>query len=261
MDMTAILKLAQVGMTYRARSGRRVQALDDVTLAVREGEFLSIVGPSGCGKSTLLKILGRIVASTSGGIEFRGQSLLKPTPDIGICFQQAMLFPWRTVEQNVLMPIEMLGRSTAKYRDSARELIELVGLKGFETAYPRELSGGMQQRAAIARALITDPPLLLMDEPFSALDAMTREELAMEILRIKQERNKTVVFVTHSIPESILLSDRVVVMATKPGRIDQIVDIDLPKSRTMSMVSTPEFGRYADFVRERVITVQKESRQ
>jgi len=259
--MNAILNLARVGMTYQTRAGRSVQALDDVSLAVREGEFLSIVGPSGCGKSTLLKILGKIMPATAGGIHFRGRPLLKPTPDIGICFQQAMLFPWRTVEQNVLMPIEMLGRPTAKYREAARDLIALVGLKGFETAYPRELSGGMQQRAAIARALITDPPLLLMDEPFSALDAMTREELAMEILRIKQERRKTVVFVTHSIPESILLSNRVVIMAAKPGRIDQIVDIDLPEQRTMSMTSTPEFGRYADFVRERVISVQKESRK
>jgi len=258
--MTDILKLTQVGMTYQARSGKRVQALDDVNMAVRKDEFLSIVGPSGCGKSTLLKIFGRITAASAGSIEFRGRPLLRPTPDIGICFQQPLLFPWRTVEQNVLMPMEMLGRRPERYRDRARELIDLVGLKGFEKSYPRELSGGMQQRVAIARALVTDPPLLLMDEPFSALDAMTREELSLEILRIWQESKKTIVFVTHSIPEGILLADRVMIMATRPGRIDRIVDIDLPRPRSISMVSTDRFGRYADLVRGRVAVVQKEGR-
>ncbi|SAL52418.1 ABC nitrate/sulfonate/bicarbonate transporter, ATPase subunit [Caballeronia sordidicola] len=258
--MNEILKLAQIGMTYVGRSGKRVNALNDVSLAVREDEFLTIIGPSGCGKSTLLKIFGKIVPATTGNIQFRCKTLTAPTSDIGICFQQPLLFPWHTVERNVLMPMEMLGRSIDKHRGEARDLIELVGLKGFEQSYPRELSGGMQQRVAIARALITDPPLLLMDEPFSALDAMTREELSLEILRIWQERKKTIIFVTHSIPEGVLLSDRLVIMATRPGRIDQIVDIDLPRPRTISMTSTPRFGHFSNLVRDRVQTLQRESK-
>jgi NitT/TauT family transport system ATP-binding protein len=255
-----ILQLTGVGMTYIGRSGKKVEALQDVSLGIRKDEFVSVVGPSGCGKSTLLKIFGKIVSATSGSIRFRGQELLRPTPDIGICFQQPLLFPWKTVEQNVLMPIEMLGQSLDKYRAEARDLIHLVGLKGFEGAYPRELSGGMQQRVAIARALVTDPPLLLMDEPFSALDAMTREELSLEILRIWNERKKTVIFVTHSIPEGILLADRVLIMATRPGRIDRLVDIDLPRPRSISMVSTPKFGAYAELVRHRIAIAQKAGR-
>ena len=255
--MSEILELTHVGMTYTTQSKKQVEALSDVSLAIRKDEFVSVVGPSGCGKSTLLKIFGKIVSATSGSIRFRGEELLRPTPDIGVCFQQPLLLPWRTALQNVLMPIEMLGRPVAQYRDEARALIELVGLGGFEGAYPRELSGGMQQRVAIARALVTDPPLLLMDEPFSALDAMTREELSLEILRIWNERKKTIIFVTHSIPEGILLADRVVIMATRPGRIDRIVEIDLPRPRTISMVSTEPFGHYAALVRERISIAQK----
>ncbi|WP_245944078.1 ABC transporter ATP-binding protein [Acuticoccus kandeliae] len=244
-------------MTYTMQSGREVTALSEVSLSIRRDEFLTIVGPSGCGKSTLLKILGKIIPATSGEVRLNGETLTRPTADISICFQQSLLFPWRTAEENILFPIEMLGRSKKAYRDAVRELIQMVGLTGFEKSYPRELSGGMQQRVAICRALVTDPPILLMDEPFAALDAMTRDEIGIELLRIWNERKKTVVFVTHSIPESILLADRVMIMSARPGKIDQIIEIDLPRPRTLSMVSTPEFGRYAEFIRGRIAAARQ----
>jgi NitT/TauT family transport system ATP-binding protein len=255
--MAGILEVDHLGVTYRTQAGRQVTALDDVSLSVEADEFLAVVGPSGCGKSTLLKILGRIVDPSSGTVRFRDRPLVRPTPEIGVCFQQSLLFPWRTTEQNVLLPIELLGRSPAEARERARDLIALVGLAGFERAYPRELSGGMQQRVALCRALVTDPPVLLMDEPFAALDAMTREELGLELLRIWSERRKTIVFVTHSIPESVLLADRVAVMSARPGRIIRMVDIDLPRPRTIAMMSTPAFGRKADLIRELITTARK----
>jgi NitT/TauT family transport system ATP-binding protein len=255
--MAGILEVANLGVTYRTQAGQLVVALDDVSLSVESDEFLAVVGPSGCGKSTLLKILGRIVEASTGEVRFRGQPLTRPTPEIGICFQQSLLFPWRTTEQNVLLPIELLGQSAARARAKARDLIELVGLTGFERAFPRELSGGMQQRVAICRALVTDPPVLLMDEPFAALDAMTREELALELLRIWSERRKTIVFVTHSIPESVLLADRVAVMSARPGRIIRMIDIDLPRPRSIAMMSTPAFGRKADLIRDLIAAARE----
>ena len=250
--MNNILEASNIDMTYVMRSGAKTTALRDVSLDIRQDEFLTIVGPSGCGKSTLLKILGKIIPATSGDIWLRGKRLDRPTPEISICFQQPLLFPWRTTEGNIYFPIEMLGRNKRDYAERVRSLVEMVGLTGFENSYPRELSGGMQQRAAICRALITDPPILLMDEPFAALDAMTRDEIGIELLRIWSETKKTVVFVTHSIPESILLADRVMIMSARPGQIDQIVEINLPRPRTLSMVSTPEFGEYAELVRGRI---------
>jgi NitT/TauT family transport system ATP-binding protein len=255
--VAGILEVANLGVTYLTQAGQRVVALDDVSLSVATDEFMAIVGPSGCGKSTLLKVMGRIVMPSSGDVRFRDAALVRPTPEIGICFQQSLLFPWRTTEQNVLLPLELLGRSPEAMRTQAHELIELVGLKGFERSYPRELSGGMQQRVALCRALITDPPVLLMDEPFAALDAMTREELGMELLRIWSERRKTVVFVTHSIPESVLLADRVAVMSARPGRIIEVVDIELPRPRTMAMTTTPAFGRYAELIRAMVASARQ----
>ena len=247
--MAFILEAADVGVTYLTQAGGRVVALEKVSLSVATDEFMAIVGPSGCGKSTLLKTMGRIVTASSGAIRFRGAPLVRPTPEIGVCFQQSLLFPWRTTEDNILLPIELLGGARAAARERVRDLIELVGLQGFERALPRELSGGMQQRVALCRALITDPPVLLMDEPFAALDAMTREELGMELLRIWSERRKSIVFVTHSIPESVLLADRVAVMSARPGRILEVVAIDLPRPRTIAMTTTPAFGRYADQIR------------
>lgn len=234
---------------YQTRSGQTVTALDDISVAIHEGEFVTIVGPSGCGKSTLLKLFSGIIQPSTGVARFRGKPMRRPSREIGMVFQQPILLPWRTVMDNVLLPVEMLGWSVAQYRPEAERLIRLVGLVGFEKAMPRELSGGMQQRVSICRALICDPAMLLMDEPFGALDAMTREEMCIELLRIWSERRKTVAFVTHSIAESIFLADRVVVMAARPGRVTIDMKVDLPRPRTLDMEFTPEFKAYSDRVR------------
>jgi NitT/TauT family transport system ATP-binding protein len=252
-----ILSIAGLGMTFQTQAGGTVVALQDVSLDVAPSEFVAIVGASGCGKSTLLKLVGHLLPGSTGRIAFRGAALTRPTPEIGFCFQQPLLFPWRSVEENVLFPIEMLGQSLGPVRQRARDLIKLVGLAGFEKALPRELSGGMQQRVAICRALITEPALLLMDEPFAALDAMTREELSLELLRIWTERRNAIVFVTHSIAEAVLLADRVVVMSPRPGRIESILHIDLPRPRRLAMVSTPEFGAYAEAIRNRIVALRQ----
>ncbi|MCS0502168.1 ABC transporter ATP-binding protein [Ancylobacter mangrovi] len=236
-------------MDYTGRSGRVTRALDGIDASVGRDEFVTLLGPSGCGKSTLMKIAASVVRATGGEVLFEGRPLAKPTSRIGMVFQQPILMPWRSVLDNVLFPIEMMGRSPRKHAEQARELLELVGLKGFESAMPSELSGGMQQRVAICRALIYDPVLLMMDEPFAALDAMTREDLGIELLRIWSERRKTVLFVTHSIQEGILLADRVLVMTARPGRIAASIPITLPRPRGMDMVSTDEYGRYAQQIR------------
>jgi NitT/TauT family transport system ATP-binding protein len=215
-------------------------------LNVAENEFLSVVGPSGCGKSTLLKLIVGLLPITSGEILFHGQPVRGPRTDVGMVFQEPILLPWRTVKQNVLFPVEILKRSDRDYAAEADRLLKTVGLGGFERKMPYELSGGMQQRAAICRALIHDPNVLVMDEPFGALDAMTREEMGAELLRIWQEYRKTVVFVTHSIREAVWLSDRVVVMTARPAKIADIITIDLPRPRTTKMQFLPEFGRYVE---------------
>src|SRR3989441_676258 len=216
---------------------------------VDENEFVTLVGPSGCGKSTLLKLVAGLTPATRGAIRIRDTAVREPFPDVGFVFQQPVLLPWRSVLDNVLFSVEMLGREPRQYRKQAGDLLELTGLGGFETKYPRELSGGMQQRVAICRALLPDPSLLLMDEPFGALDAMTREEMSLELLRIWDERRKTILFVTHSIPEAILLADRVVVMTPRPGRIARVLTIDLPRPRTMDMEFDPRFKAASDEVR------------
>src|SRR5919108_3364649 len=223
-----MIEIRGIGKAYRSRHGDVVQALTDVSLEVRDKEFVSLVGPSGCGKSTLLKLVAGLVPPTRGEIVIQGQPVREPFPDVGFVFQSAVLLPWRTVLDNVLFSIEMLGQPREQHRGRALALIELACLAGFERKYPWELSGGMQQRVALCRALVHDPSLLLMDEPFGALDAMTREEMGLELLRIWGERRKTVVFVTHSIPEAILLADRVAVMTPRPGRIVDVLSIDLP---------------------------------
>jgi NitT/TauT family transport system ATP-binding protein len=247
--MAAFISVEHVGKRYQTRSRSIVTALEDVSLEVHADEFLTIVGPSGCGKSTLLKLIGGLLTPSEGIIRMRGAPLDGPSPDVGMVFQSPVLLPWRSVLDNVLFPIEILRWSRARYRAEAERLIALVGLGGFERSIPRELSGGMQQRVAICRALIHDPALLLMDEPFGALDAMTREEMAMELLRVWSERRKTVVFVTHSIPEAILLADRVAVMTPRPGRIVEVLPIDLPRPRSIQMVFSPDFQKYAEAVR------------
>lgn len=227
---------------YISRGGDRVKAVEDVSLSIREGEFVALVGPSGCGKTTLLRILGGLLSKTAGEVLLKGTFVDGPRRDIGIVFQNPVLLPWRTVLDNVFLPIEVLRLDKQEYLETARELIRLVGLEGFERKYPFELSGGMQQRNAIVRALIFDPSLLLMDEPFGALDAMTREHMNLELLRIWDERRKTVFFITHSIPEAAFLADRVLVMSSRPGRIVGTVKIDLPRPRDRDMMSSPEFG-------------------
>jgi len=253
-----VIRLDHVAKTYRTRRGDVVHAVDDVTLDVGENEFVSVVGTSGCGKSTLLKLVAGLTPATRGTIHVRDQKVCEPFADVGFVFQQPVLLPWRSVLDNVLFSVEMLGLPPWQYRKPAVDLLELTGLGGFETKYPRELSGGMQQRVAICRALLPDPGLLLMDEPFGALDAMTREEMGLELLRIWEERRKTILFVTHSIPEAILLADRVVVMTPRPGRIARVLEIELPRPRTMALEFDARFKAYSDDVRSLIFARRQE---
>ena len=253
-----MIRLDHVEKTYRTRRGEPVAALDDITLEVGENEFVTLVGPSGCGKSTLLKLVSGLVPATRGRVQIRGQAVREPLSDVGFVFQQPVLLPWRSVLDNVLFSVEMLGLDSRQYRKPAGDLLELTGLAGFESRYPRELSGGMQQRVAICRALLPDPGLLLMDEPFGALDAMTREEMSLELLRIWEERRKTILFVTHSIPEAILLADRVVVMTPRPGRIARVLTVDLPRPRTMDLEFDPRFKAASDEVRGLIFAGRKD---
>jgi len=235
---------------YATRDGR-VAALDGISFAVGEGEFVAVVGPSGCGKSTLLKILAGILPPSAGEAVLRGAPILGPRRDIGVVFQAPVLFPWRSVLDNVLLPVDVQRLPRRRYEPLALELLVLVGLGGFERRYPWELSGGMQQRVALTRALIHDPAMLLMDEPFGALDAMTREQMNLELQRIWLEKRKTVLFITHSIPEAVFLGDRVLVMTPRPGRLMGDVRIDLPHPRSLDVMSTPAFGDYARDIRGR----------
>ena len=253
-----MIRLDGVEKTYRTRKGDLVHALAATTLTVEENEFVTLVGPSGCGKSTLLKLVAGLVPPTGGRIRIRDQLVREPFPDVGFVFQQPVLLPWRTVLDNVLFSIEMLGLDPRQHRKPAGDLLELTGLAGFETKYPRELSGGMQQRVAICRALLPDPSLLLMDEPFGELDAMTREEMSLELLRIWEERRKTILFVTHSIPEAILLADRVVVMSPRPGRISRVITVDLPRPRTVDLEFDPRFKAHSDEVRDLIFSGRRE---
>jgi NitT/TauT family transport system ATP-binding protein len=240
------------GLSKRYSSARTgsVAALHDVTFDIAPGEFISVVGPSGCGKSTLLKIVAGLLPYSSGSIERAGRKITAPGPDVSVVFQTPVLMPWRTIIQNVLLPIEFRRGSLPQYRERALSLLAMVGLQDFADRYPPELSGGMQQRAAIVRALVPDPQILLMDEPFGALDAMTREQMNLDVLRIWGESRKTVLFVTHSIAESVFLSDRVFVMTPRPGRLATIIDIDLPRPRQLAMINTEQAGRYIGRIRE-----------
>ena len=226
------------------------EALRSVSIDIRRGEFVSFVGPSGCGKSTLLKLIGGLLDPSTGQIAVGGQKVAGPRRDVGVMFQTSVLFPWRTVLENVLLPIEVFGHDRQKAIDRARSILGMVGLGGREDAYPRQLSGGMQQRAALSRVLITDPPIILMDEPFGALDEFTRERMNLELLRIWSERGQTIIFVTHSINEAVFLSDRIVVMDTQPGRVVAVVDVPLPRPRSIETMKAQEFARKAFEVRE-----------
>jgi NitT/TauT family transport system ATP-binding protein len=233
---------------YSSRGGA-VTALDRISFSVAEGEFVAVVGPSGCGKSTLLKILAGLLPTSSGDAHLRGTPIAGPRRDIGVVFQSPVLFPWRSVLDNVLLPVDVQGLGRNRYQKVAMDLLGLVGLSGFEHRYPWELSGGMQQRVAITRALVHDPAMLLMDEPFGALDAMTREFMNLELQRIWLEKRKTVLFITHSIPEAVFLGDRVLVMTPRPGRILDDVAVDLRRPRGLEMMNTPEFGQYTRAIR------------
>ncbi|MCC7016871.1 MAG: ABC transporter ATP-binding protein [Rhodospirillales bacterium] len=253
-----LVSLARVTKRFVTRAGADVLALSEVTLSIPRDQFVTVVGPSGCGKTTLMKLIGGITPPSQGEIRLGGQVLSRPSQKIGMVFQQPVLLPWRSVLDNILFPIEMLGWPVADYRDEARRLIDLVGLGGFEDALPNELSGGMQQRVCICRALVYDPEMLLMDEPFGALDAMTREDLSFELLRIWNERRKTVVFVTHSINEAVLLADRVIVMTPRPGRIVMDVPIALPRPRTLSTEFSTEFTQYVKTIRTAIYAERRE---
>jgi NitT/TauT family transport system ATP-binding protein len=243
------VRLEAVGMTFPLPGGGSTTAVEDIDLTVAPGEFVSLIGPSGCGKSTLLRIVADLIRPTSGIAQVNGKSAhqARLDRDYGMVFQAPVLFDWRTVEANVRLPLEVLGTEAGERERRVHEMLELVELSGFVRHYPHQLSGGMQQRVAIARALSLQPALLLMDEPFGALDEMTRERLNAEVLRIWSQTGTTILFVTHSIPEAVFLSTRVVVMSPRPGRITNVVAIDLPQPRNDQ---TRETERYFELVTE-----------
>ncbi len=244
-----LIIVSNLEKTYRTKGRALVRALAGISLDIAEREFITIVGQSGCGKTTFLKILAGLLTRSAGSVHLRGQPVDGPSRDIGVVFQDPVLLPWRTVFDNVMLPVQVLGLDRTVSRRRAMGLLELVGLQGFEDKYPHELSGGMRQRVALARALVHDPSLLLMDEPFGALDAMTREFMNLELLRIWQEAGKTVVFITHSIPEAVFLADRVVVMSARPGRVVDLVSVELARPRDLDMMASDEFGVYTRKIR------------
>lgn len=226
-----------------------VVAVDQASFRIPANRFVSIIGPSGCGKTTLMRIVSGLLSPDSGEVQIGGKSVTGPTGEVGMVFQAPVLLPWRTCLGNVLLMGEMRGDKPSKHRERARELLALAGLSDFEESYPHQLSGGMQQRVGICRALLLDPALILMDEPFGALDIITRERMGFELLKIWAHSRNTVLFVTHSITEAVLLSDTVVVMSARPGRIQDIIDIDLPRPRTRETMREPQFTELSERLR------------
>ncbi len=249
--MEPILIARNLSKTYPNSDGG-LAALADVSFSLAPQEFLCVVGPTGCGKTTLLRLLGGLRPPSGGQVIFEGQPLVRPRRRIGFVFQQANLMPWRTVQGNIALPLELQGMAAAEIQARTRQLIRLVGLEGFEEIYPGDLSGGMAQRVAIARALIHEPDLLLLDEPFGALDALTRERMGTELMRVWSERPVTVVMVTHSISEAVLLADRVLVLGPRPGTVRLDLPINLPRPRKLEMTHTREFGALAQRIREAI---------
>jgi NitT/TauT family transport system ATP-binding protein len=248
--LAALIQIESLQKQYRTRRGDPVQALGPIDLTIDTGEFITVVGPSGCGKSTLLKLLAGLIARSSGTIRVNGIAIDGPQRDIGVVFQSPVLLPWKTTFENVMLPATVLKLDRAQLSARAHELLKTVGLADFAQRYPNELSGGMQQRVAIARALVHDPAVLLMDEPFGALDAMTRETMNVEIRRIWRASGKTILFVTHSIPEAVFLGSRVLVMSSRPGCIADIIDVDLGVERDLDVMTTERFGIYTRRIRQ-----------
>jgi len=246
--MPQLIAVQDVVKLYRAGI-KPVHAVDHVSFDIEEGSFVSIVGPSGCGKSTLLKIIAGLLPWTSGTVRVNGREVQGPLENVGMVFQSPVLLKWKTVLGNIMLPVDFAKLDRGSHLERARSLIELVGIQGFEEMYPYELSGGMQQRVSLCRALVTDPQILLMDEPFGALDALTRDELDLELLRIWEEKRKTVLFVTHNIQEAVFLSDLVIVMSARPGRVLERLKIELQRPRTMEMMGSRQFGEYAVQIR------------
>jgi len=248
-DGVGTISVADVSLVYPSRRAT-VQALQGISLKAGQGEFVSVVGPSGCGKSTLLKIIAGLLMPTTGSVMVDGAPVRGPGGNVGIVFQSPLLMAWRTVLQNVLLQVEIRGLRVSDYRERALQLLDLVGLKGFEHSYPHELSGGMQQRVGLCRALIHDPPLLMMDEPFGALDAMTREQMNVELQRVWLQSRKTVLFITHSISEAIFLGDRVVVMSPRPGRLLADIAVDFERPRALDgLIGTSRFAELSRQIR------------
>jgi len=247
------INLSGVSKTYGTGDGQ-VQSLRPLDFHINDGEFFVVVGPSGCGKSTLLKLISGLLAPTSGEIHVDGKKVTEPHGDVGIVFQNALLLPWRNILNNVLMPIDMKSLSREKYIPRAKELLKMVGLEGFEKKLPWQLSGGMQQRASICRALVHDPKIMMMDEPFGALDAMTREKMNVELSRIQRTTGKTILLITHSIPEAVFLADKVLVMTERPGGIAAIYDVPLGRERTLDAMSNPIFTDLVARIRKHFMT-------
>ena len=239
----AILTAEDVAVRFETAEGP-VTAVDNVSFRVRQGEFLSIIGPSGCGKSTLFNVIGGLLAQHAGTVRVGGETISGPHKSIGMVFQEESTFPWRNVVDNVAFPLELTGMPKAKRLERARHFIKMVGLGGFENRYPGELSGGMRQRVSLARTLASEPKILLMDEPFAALDEQTRLLLGDKVLQIQQQLKQTMLLITHNITEAVQMSDRILVMTYRPGKVKRIVDIDLPRPRTSDIVGSEEFGRY-----------------
>ena len=252
------IEFANVSRVFKTKGGGSVAALGDISFSIRENEFVAFVGPSGCGKSTILRLFAGLIQPTAGRISAFGFPVTEPLDQVGIVFQRPTLLPWLDVEANVVFPVRhKYGRATPGDHRKALGLLSLVGLSEFAKSRPSELSGGMQQRAAIARALLMEPEFLLMDEPFSALDALSRDEMSYELLRIWSERPKTVLFITHSIAEAVLLADRVIVMTPRPGAIAQIVDVPLPRPRDMNTQANPLFGELSTRIRTLIFSSRK----
>jgi NitT/TauT family transport system ATP-binding protein len=243
-----VIEIKGVSKTYRTRDGE-VPSLRPIDFIIGDGEFLVVVGPSGCGKTTLLKMIAGLLPPSSGEIRIEGRAITKPHSGVGIVFQTAMLLPWRSVFRNVMMPVEVKKLPRRLYQDRARALLKMVGLDGFENKYPWQLSGGMQQRASICRALVHDPKIVLMDEPFGALDAMTRERMNVELQRIQRETSKTVLLITHSIPEAVFLADRILVMTDRPGSIAAVYDVPLQRPRSLDVLADPIFVELTQTIR------------